>query len=60
MAFRATACASPPASRSCEAAGCVVGDLFGDAWGRGPTGLLAAADAETHERLLGLTRARLQ
>lgn len=44
----------------CEAAGRVVTDLFGDAWGRGPTGLLAAADAETHERLLGLTRAPLQ
>jgi len=44
----------------CEAAGCVVTDLSGDAWGRRPTGLVAAADAETHERLLGLTRARLQ
>jgi myo-inositol-1(or 4)-monophosphatase len=44
----------------CEAAGCVVTDLFGDAWGGGPTGLLAAADAGTHERLLRLTRTRLQ
>jgi len=44
----------------CEAAGCVVTDLFGDAWGGAPTGLLAAADAGTHERLLRLTRTRLQ
>jgi len=44
----------------CEAAGCVVTDVFGDAWGRGPTGLLAAADAGTHESLVRLTRSRLQ
>jgi myo-inositol-1(or 4)-monophosphatase len=44
----------------CEAAGCVVTDLFGDAWGGGPTGLLAAADAETHEHLVRLTRSALQ
>ena len=44
----------------CEAAGCVVTDLSGDAWGRRPSGLVGAADAETHERLLGLTRAWLQ
>jgi myo-inositol-1(or 4)-monophosphatase len=41
----------------CEAAGCVVTDLFGAPRGGGPTGLLAAADSETHATLLGLTRA---
>jgi len=40
----------------CEAAGCVVTDLFGDPPGGGPTGLLTAADSETHATL-GMTRA---
>jgi myo-inositol-1(or 4)-monophosphatase len=40
----------------CEAAGCVVTDVFGEPWGRGPTGLLAAADAETQAELLRLAR----
>jgi myo-inositol-1(or 4)-monophosphatase len=40
----------------CEGAGCVLTDLRGQAWGKGPTGLIAAADAETHARLLGLIR----
>jgi myo-inositol-1(or 4)-monophosphatase len=40
----------------CEAAGCPVTDLRGRAWGRGATGLLAAADAETHATLLALVR----
>jgi len=38
----------------CEAAGCVVTDLWGRPWGSGPTGLLVAADDETHMTLLGL------
>jgi myo-inositol-1(or 4)-monophosphatase len=38
----------------CLAAGCVVTDLHGEAVGEGPTGMLAAADAETHETLLRL------
>jgi myo-inositol-1(or 4)-monophosphatase len=40
----------------CEAAGCTVTDLHGDAWGSGVTGLVAAADADTHAALLGLIR----
>lgn len=40
----------------CEAAGCIVTDLRGGAWGSGATGLLAAADAETHASLLALIR----
>ncbi|HXD69642.1 MAG TPA: inositol monophosphatase family protein [Gaiellales bacterium] len=40
----------------CKAAGCVVTDLFGDPPGGGPTGLLTAADSETHATL-GMTRA---
>jgi myo-inositol-1(or 4)-monophosphatase len=40
----------------CEAAGCTVTDLRGQAWGRGATGLVVAADAETHARLLDLIR----
>ncbi len=40
----------------CEAAGCAVTDLWGRAWGGGPTGLLAAADAATHRTLLGFVR----
>jgi myo-inositol-1(or 4)-monophosphatase len=38
----------------CEAAGCVVTDLLGHRWGLGTTGLLAAADAETHAALLAV------
>jgi myo-inositol-1(or 4)-monophosphatase len=40
----------------CQAAGCVVTDLLGRGWGLGPTGLLVAADAETHTTLLALVR----
>jgi myo-inositol-1(or 4)-monophosphatase len=40
----------------CEAAGCVVTDLEGYEWGSGATGLVAAADAETHTVLLSLAR----
>jgi myo-inositol-1(or 4)-monophosphatase len=40
----------------CEAAGCTVTDLRGRAWGRGATGLVAAADAGTHATLLSLVR----
>jgi myo-inositol-1(or 4)-monophosphatase len=38
----------------CEAAGCAITDLRGRAWGGGATGLIAAADSETHAALLGL------
>jgi len=38
----------------CEAAGCSITDLRGDEWGSGATGLVAAADAETHALLLSL------
>lgn len=38
----------------CQAAGCVLTDLRGQPWGCGTTGLVAAADAETHERLLAM------
>jgi len=40
----------------CEAAGCTLTDLRGEAWGSGATGLIAAADATTHAELLGLVR----
>ena len=40
----------------CEGAGCTVTDLRGKPWGNGATGLLAAADAETHAALLRLVR----
>jgi myo-inositol-1(or 4)-monophosphatase len=40
----------------CEAAGCVVTDLFGQSWRSGPTGLIAAADGETHAALLALVK----
>lgn len=40
----------------CEAAGCTVTDLRGGVWGSGATGLIAAADAETHAALLSLVR----
>jgi len=42
----------------CQAAGCVVTDLRGDPVHTGP-GLLAAADWETHEVLLGIVSAHL-
>ena len=40
----------------CEAAGCTVTDLRGHEWGSDATGLVAAADAETHATLLSLVR----
>ena len=40
----------------CEAAGCTVTDLRGRGWGRGATGLIAAADAEIHAALVSLVR----
>ena len=40
----------------CQAAGCTVTDLRGRAWGGGATGLVAAADAETHAALMNLAR----
>ena len=40
----------------CEGAGCLVTDLWGRPWGDGPTGLLVAADKETHATLLDLAR----
>ena len=40
----------------CQAAGCIVTDLRGDMWGRGATGLVAAADAETHAALMAIVR----
>jgi myo-inositol-1(or 4)-monophosphatase len=40
----------------CAGAGCVVTDLLGNACGNGPTGLLVAADSETHDALLRLVR----
>jgi myo-inositol-1(or 4)-monophosphatase len=40
----------------CEASGCTVTDLRGRVWGSGATGLVAAADAETHAALLSLVR----
>jgi myo-inositol-1(or 4)-monophosphatase len=42
----------------CEAAGCVVTDVFGEPWGHAATGLIAAADAETHAALLHASAAR--
>jgi myo-inositol-1(or 4)-monophosphatase len=40
----------------CQAAGCTITDLRGRPWGQGPTGLVAAADSETHAALLSLVR----
>ncbi|WP_240037702.1 inositol monophosphatase family protein [Glycomyces paridis] len=40
----------------CEAAGCTVTDLFGEPLTDRTTGLLAAADAETHAALLEMIR----
>jgi len=40
----------------CEAAGCRLTDLRGEPWGTGATGLIAGADAATHEALLSLVR----
>lgn len=42
----------------CQAAGCIVSDLAGDQLHSG-RGLIAAADAETHERLVTLVRQHL-
>jgi myo-inositol-1(or 4)-monophosphatase len=52
----AVAEAGAEVSPFCEAAGCVVTDLRGHPWGFGPTGLLVAADAETHAVLVALVR----
>lgn len=38
----------------CEAAGCVISDLTGQACGEPPRGAIVAADRETHATLLGL------
>jgi myo-inositol-1(or 4)-monophosphatase len=38
----------------CQGAGCVVTNLFGEPWESGPTGLIAAADNQTHAALLAL------
>lgn len=40
----------------CEAAGCTVTDLRGHLWGSGATGVVAAADSETHAAILSLVR----
>ncbi len=40
----------------CEGAGRTVTDLWGNAWGSGATGLLVAADFETHAALLRVVR----
>ncbi len=40
----------------CAAASCALTDLRGQKWGRGATGLIAAADASTHAVLLRLVR----
>jgi len=40
----------------CEAAGCTVTDLRGGVGGRGATGLVAAANAETHAALMSVVR----
>ena len=40
----------------CEAAGCTVTDLRGRVWGSGTTGLVAAADSETHAAIMYLVR----
>lgn len=40
----------------CERAGCTVTDLRGEPWGRAATGLVAAADPDTHAALLRLVR----
>ncbi len=40
----------------CEAAGCLVTDLRGRKWGGDATGLIAAADAATHNALLSMVK----
>ena len=40
----------------CEGAGCTITDLRGQPWGHAATGLIAAADANTHATLLRLVR----
>ena len=40
----------------CQVAGCTLTDLHGQVWSGGATGLVAAADAETHARLLDMIR----
>ncbi|ETX07715.1 MAG: phosphatase [Candidatus Entotheonella gemina] len=40
----------------CKAAGCLVTDLRGHVWGSGSTGLIAAANSETHAAILYLVK----
>jgi len=40
----------------CEGAGCTITDLRGQPWGHAATGLIAAADVNTHATLLRLVR----
>jgi len=40
----------------CQAAACTLTDLHGQSWGSGATGLVAAADVETHALLLNMVR----
>jgi myo-inositol-1(or 4)-monophosphatase len=40
----------------CEAAGCHISGLHGEEWDKGPDGLVAAADEDTHAQLLRLVR----
>lgn len=42
----------------CRAAGCVVTGIDGAPMGEGVRGLVVAADDETHERLMSMTRSR--
>jgi len=41
----------------CEAAGCVVSNLRGGPWGDGATGLIAAADRDTHRAIVDIASA---
>lgn len=40
----------------CQASGCVITDLHGDAWGQSPDGVIVAADHKTHAALLRLAQ----
>ena len=40
----------------CQAAACTLSDLHDQSWGSGATGLVAAADTETHALLLNMVR----
>jgi myo-inositol-1(or 4)-monophosphatase len=46
----------PKGFRLCQAAGCTVTDLNGEPLGAALTGLIAAADPQTHTALLAMTR----